>query len=84
MMVGGRILKRASASRSSGEWSDDNYDVLADGVVVGRIMKAAGRDGSVRAARMPRRSPPSILPRHRPRRRRRAEQFGSGEEPLTR
>jgi hypothetical protein len=31
------ILKRASASRSSGEWSDDDYDVLADGVVVGRI-----------------------------------------------
>jgi len=35
------ILKRASASRSSGEWSDDDLDVLADGVVVGRIMKAA-------------------------------------------
>jgi hypothetical protein len=30
------ILKRASASRSSGEWSDDDYDVLADGIVVGR------------------------------------------------
>ena len=37
------ILKRASASRSSGEWSDDDYDVLADGVVVGRIMKAAAK-----------------------------------------
>jgi hypothetical protein len=35
------ILKRASASRSSGEWKDDDFDVLADGVVVGRIMKAA-------------------------------------------
>jgi hypothetical protein len=34
------ILKRASASRPSGEWNDDDYDVLADGVVVGRIMKA--------------------------------------------
>jgi hypothetical protein len=34
------ILKRASASRSSGEWNDDDYDVLADGVVVGRIMRA--------------------------------------------
>jgi hypothetical protein len=33
------ILKRASASRSSGEWNDDDYDVLADGVVVGRILK---------------------------------------------
>src|SRR5499427_9461246 len=32
-------LKRASASRLSGEWSDDDYDVLADGVVVGRIFK---------------------------------------------
>jgi hypothetical protein len=34
-------LKRASASRSSGEWSDDDYDVLCEGEVVGRIMKAA-------------------------------------------
>jgi hypothetical protein len=33
------ILKRASASRSSGQWSDDDYDVLEDGVVVGRISK---------------------------------------------
>ena len=37
------ILKRASASRPSGQWSDDDYDVLADGVVVGRIMKAAAK-----------------------------------------
>ena len=35
------ILKRASASRLSGEWSEDDYDVLADGLVVGRILKAA-------------------------------------------
>jgi hypothetical protein len=35
------ILKRASVSRPSGEGSDDDYDVLADGMVVGRIMKAA-------------------------------------------
>jgi hypothetical protein len=35
------ILKRASASRLSGEWSNDDYDVLAGGIVVGRIMKAA-------------------------------------------
>jgi hypothetical protein len=34
------ILKRASASRPCGEWSDDDYDVLSDGAVVGRIMKA--------------------------------------------
>jgi hypothetical protein len=35
------ILKRASASRSSGEWNDDDYDVLTDGTVVGRIFNAA-------------------------------------------
>ena len=34
-------LKRASTSRPSGEWSEDDYDVLADGIVVGRIMRAA-------------------------------------------
>jgi len=32
-------LKRASASRPSGEWSDDDYDVLADGEVVGRFSR---------------------------------------------
>ena len=41
MTSGQLILKRASASRPSGEWSDDDYDVLADGRVVGRIMHAA-------------------------------------------
>ena len=35
----GLALKRASASRSSGEWNDDDFDVLADEVE--RIMKAA-------------------------------------------
>jgi hypothetical protein len=35
------ILKRAAASRPSGEWNDDDFDVLANGVVVGRIMKAS-------------------------------------------
>src|SRR5262245_43058697 len=28
-----------SASRPCGEWNDDDFDVLADGVVVGRILK---------------------------------------------
>jgi hypothetical protein len=32
-------LKRAS--RSSGEWGENDYNVLADGAVVGRIVKAA-------------------------------------------
>jgi hypothetical protein len=35
------FLKRASISRPSGEWRDDDYDVLAEGVVVGRIFYAA-------------------------------------------
>jgi hypothetical protein len=34
------ILKRASASRPSGEWNDDDFDVLANGAVVDRIFKA--------------------------------------------
>jgi hypothetical protein len=34
------ILERASASRPSGDWDDDDFDVLADGEVVGRIYKA--------------------------------------------
>jgi hypothetical protein len=35
------VLKRAAASRLSGDWSEDDYDVLCQGAVVGRIMKAA-------------------------------------------
>jgi hypothetical protein len=33
------VLKRASASRPSGEWNDEDFNVLAD-CVVGRIFKA--------------------------------------------
>jgi hypothetical protein len=33
------ILKRALASRPSGQWSEDEFDVLSDGVVVGPIFK---------------------------------------------
>ena len=43
------ILKRASASRPSGEWNDDDFDMIADGVVVGRIMKAAAKPADVLA-----------------------------------
>jgi hypothetical protein len=32
------ILKRASASRWSGQWRDDDYEVLENGVVVGRSL----------------------------------------------
>jgi hypothetical protein len=40
-LSGQLILKRASASRPSGQWEDDDYDVLSDGVAVGRIFNAA-------------------------------------------
>jgi hypothetical protein len=38
--MGQLILKRASESRPSGQWNDDDYDVIAGGLVVGRIFKA--------------------------------------------
>jgi hypothetical protein len=34
------LLKRAALSRPSGQWNDDDFDVLANGKVVGRIYKA--------------------------------------------
>jgi hypothetical protein len=36
------ILKRASASRPSGQWKDEDYDVLADGKAIGRIYEQGG------------------------------------------
>jgi hypothetical protein len=33
------ILKRTTAFRPDGQWSDEDYDVLADGNVVGRILQ---------------------------------------------
>jgi hypothetical protein len=36
------VLKRASASRPSGQGQDEDYDVLADGKVVGRIYEPRG------------------------------------------
>jgi hypothetical protein len=29
------LLKRAALSRPSGQWNEDDFDVLADGTVVG-------------------------------------------------
>ena len=50
MICGGQlILKRASASHPSGEWGDDDFDVLADGLVVGRI-ECGGRAGRLDVA----------------------------------
>jgi len=39
--LGQLILKRAAASRLFGEWNDDDYDVLCEGAVVGRVIKSA-------------------------------------------
>jgi hypothetical protein len=36
-MASSLILKHGNASRPSGQWQDEDYDVLADGKVVGRI-----------------------------------------------
>ena len=56
------ILKRGSASRSSEQWRDDDYDVLENGAVIGRIflssgapqdrqwMWASGHDGQIKRA----------------------------------
>jgi hypothetical protein len=41
--VSSLLLKRASASRPSGEWSDDDFDVLANGGVPMAV--AAGLSG---------------------------------------
>src|SRR5262245_26465330 len=71
------ILKCGSASRPSGQWSDDDYDVFEDGVKVGRIFKvpvapqdrpwmwASGHDGQIAraaAARSKEAAAPERLP----------------------
>jgi len=63
IVLGPLILKRANASRLSGQWRDDDYDVLETGVVVGRIffldavgpqgrpwMWASGHNGDIKRA----------------------------------
>ena len=49
------VLKRAWASRLSGEWNDDDYDVLADGVVVGRRGGLSPRSSGIPENFIPRR-----------------------------
>jgi hypothetical protein len=39
------MLKRGKFSRSSGQWQDEDYDVLADGKIVGRILEEGSRFG---------------------------------------
>jgi hypothetical protein len=41
------ILNCAKFSRSSGQWSDEDYDVLADGKVIGRILEEGSRFGTL-------------------------------------
>jgi hypothetical protein len=36
----GPILKRAAVSQPSGQWRDDDHDVLENGVMVGRIFRS--------------------------------------------
>jgi hypothetical protein len=62
------LLKRASASRPSGEWNDDDFDVPGNGEVVGRIFKANAAPvrspmWTLKAARQP----TAMLQRARPR-----------------
>lgn len=45
MSPGSLILKRANASRPSGQWQHEDYDVLADGKAVGRIYERASALG---------------------------------------
>jgi hypothetical protein len=40
-------LRRASAFRPSGEWNDDDFDVLADGEPVGRTFQCRARRSAV-------------------------------------
>jgi len=41
------VLTRATVSRSSGQWGDDDYDVLENGVIIGRtfFLDAVGPQG---------------------------------------
>jgi|AmaraimetFIIA100_FD_contig_91_926605_length_685_multi_3_in_0_out_0_2 hypothetical protein len=49
------ILKRAKASRSSGEWND-GYDVLADGVVIEFLALITSLKGNGRCSNEPKKS----------------------------
>jgi hypothetical protein len=53
------VLKRASASRPSGQWRHEDYDVLADGKVVGRICEDASGNTPPELRWFPGRSPRS-------------------------
>ena len=38
----GLILKRAKVSRPSGQWRDDDYDLICQGAVVGWVFLSPG------------------------------------------
>jgi hypothetical protein len=44
------ILRRGKLSRSSGQWQDEDYDVIADGKVIGRILEEGSSFGAAGAA----------------------------------
>jgi hypothetical protein len=44
-LKGSLVLKRGKFSRSSGTWKDEDYDVRADGKVIGRILEEGSRFG---------------------------------------
>jgi hypothetical protein len=62
--AGALILKHASASRPSGQRKDDDYDVLADGIVIGGIFKSIPRHRPQERHSSPTVQPPSIPSRH--------------------
>ena len=57
------ILKRASPSRPSGEWNNHDFDVLADGVLVGRILLEVDPKGALPTTPQFRGSQPEPLDR---------------------
>ena len=53
------VLKRGNTSRASVQWQDEDYDVLADGKVIGRTYEDAGAAaGRAPRSRRRRRLPP--------------------------
>jgi len=67
------VLKRGEFSRSSGQWKDEDYDVLENGAVVGRITREAAMAAFAKSGVAPSDTSPSCEPDLRPRGRNRRE-----------
>jgi hypothetical protein len=79
-------LKRANASRPSGQWRHDDYDVICDGAVVGRIMhtpaaRRRGHGGGRTATAIIEIAPPLLATRRRARLRWLRSQRAGGGRP---